>query len=588
MNACDHLIWEHQQHCQISLQLAAEELFNAIDERLSPKIFLIGALITPDRDRPFIVLECPDEEYCVQDFAAIKQINLQQSLLIRTADNQEPTGTYDNQENRQQHERLNNLYVTEIQRALRINDGKTNEYFISPPVQIEGYLVYVIAALHKKALNTFYNLSRDRMPSGQKISRSLTESMIKVYLEASMNALKAKSQSDFNVLTKSRDELISKAGHDFMVTISTAGQHPNGLHVLFEACNTISSLKYEGAEGLGKMVIARQQHPNVKITMELENPIHIKDFRRMRKFLELAGNNQMMFSDAVFIYGLCELKGKYNSHDESLFIIHFTKHFHWEVVHKDHVMIAVAFRMPELYSEKIKKEKFYSSLKRVFTGIDRNRMNTLWEVTMEATKQKHGTILAISSDAEREAIRLSSQSFKIKPIKINKELIKQVTSIDGAVLIDTDCTCHAIGVILDGIATDNGDSSRGARYNSAVRYYEYMEGSAKTVLVVISEDGTIDLIPDLKHQIRHSVISKHINALEKLSRTDKFLRKSFHKLMEFFQEHNFYLSDKECLLINKLRRTIEFRHRDNNEGIHIIWNNLVPNKNMNAGYYLKE
>lgn len=31
MVSCENLIWEHQQHCQISLVLAAEELFNPLD-----------------------------------------------------------------------------------------------------------------------------------------------------------------------------------------------------------------------------------------------------------------------------------------------------------------------------------------------------------------------------------------------------------------------------------------------------------------------------------------------------------------------------------------------------------------------------
>lgn len=578
MKACKNLIWEHQQHCQISIQLAAEELFNSLDERLAPKVFLLAVLINPETDRPFISMECPDCEYYLKDFITLRAISIQHNLLQDNSTDEKASRDI-----------LSAAYTTETQRILRAHiNGKNNENFISLPVYIDGYLVYVITELNKSVLNTYYYLTKDKSFSGQKISRSFIESIIKVYLDASANALKAKSQSEFNVLTKSRDELVSKAGHDFMYTVSMAGQNPNGLHVLYDACNTISSLKYEGAEGFGKMVIARQDHPNVKITMQLENPIHIKDFRKVRKFLELADHKQLILSDSVLIYGLCQLTGKYGYHDESLFIVNFTKHFHWEVVHHDHIMVSVAFRMPDLYNERINREKFYSSLKRLFTGIDKTRLHTLWDITMEATKQKHGTILAISSEAHQEAVRLSSQCFKIKPIKINKDIIHQITSIDGAVLIDIDCTCHAIGVILDGIATGNGDSSRGARYNSAIRYYEYMESKAKTMLVVISEDGLIDLIPNLKPQVKHSIILRHINALHKLDETDKFLRRSFNRLMEFFQEHDFYLSAKECLTVNKLRTAIELKHKNSNDGVQMIWNNLAPNIEMHVGYYVKE
>jgi DNA integrity scanning protein DisA with diadenylate cyclase activity len=74
----------------------------------------------------------------------------------------------------------------------------------------------------------------------------------------------------------------------------------------------------------------------------------------------------------------------------------------------------------------------------------------------------------------------------------SRELKKRVCAIDGAVLIDTSGTCHSIGVILDGLAASTGDSSRGARYNSAVRFAR----STKTpcLLAVVSEDGGTDLL----------------------------------------------------------------------------------------------
>ena len=61
---------------------------------------------------------------------------------------------------------------------------------------------------------------------------------------------------------------------------------------------------------------------------------------------------------------------------------------------------------------------------------------------------------------------------------LNDSLIRNVTSIDGAVLLDSHGVCHSIGVILDGIATNKGTSARGARYNSAVRY---VDGNKKKI-----------------------------------------------------------------------------------------------------------
>lgn len=577
MNGCHNLIWDEQLHCQISLQLAAEELFNSLDERLFPKVYMIGVRVSEDVNKVFIHLECKDCDYCVADFLSLQTI---------------PNIIYSNQGASENHisSYLTNSYLCEIQRILRKHPkSKVAESFISNPAYINGYLVFVVTELNKAVMNTYYTLTKD-FSGGvgeNKISRSFIESIIKTYLNASTNALKAKSQSEFKILSKSRDELVSSAAQNFMITVSASGKNAQNLHILYDACNTISSLKYEGEEGLGKMIIAAKNHKNVELNIALEQPIHIKDFRKVRKFLELADHKNLLISDSVFIYGLGKLKGKYDHHDESLFVIHFTKHFHWEVLHHDKIMLSVAFRQPSLYSEQINRDKFYSTIKRIFKNIKREKANKLWELTVEATKQKHGTILVISDAAKVEAARLKEQSFKIKPVLLTKNTVQQVTSIDGAILLDTDCLCHGIGVILDGIASSYGDSSRGARFNSAVRYYEFMEKKAGIVIVVISEDGMINLIPELKPQVLHSHILKKIEELKVLENANYSDRRRFNIIMEFFNQNNFYFSEKECALINALKGKLEHKYRFI-DGVKMIYDNFEPNKKMNASYYLKE
>ena len=67
-----------------------------------------------------------------------------------------------------------------------------------------------------------------------------------------------------------------------------------------------------------------------------------------------------------------------------------------------------------------------------------------------------------------------------------------MTAIDGAVLLGPDGVCHAIGVILDGLAGDRGDPERGARFNSAVRYVDSRQEVC--LAIVVSEDKTLDVI----------------------------------------------------------------------------------------------
>ena len=117
----------------------------------------------------------------------------------------------------------------------------------------------------------------------------------------------------------------------------------------------------------------------------------------------------------------------------------------------------------------------------------------LWSLVEASIQQKKGALIVITNDAEEEAARLGGQSTRIKPVKVTAPDMELRTSIDGAVLLGQEGVCHAVGVILDGIATGVGDSSRGARYNSALRY---VEGRTHCMAVVVSEDGMIDLVPD--------------------------------------------------------------------------------------------
>ena len=64
-------------------------------------------------------------------------------------------------------------------------------------------------------------------------------------------------------------------------------------------------------------------------------------------------------------------------------------------------------------------------------------------------------------------------------------MLQGVLGIDGR--------CYGFGVILDGEAKGCGDPARGSRYNSAVRYQTTM--APRSVIVVISDDRTVDLIP---------------------------------------------------------------------------------------------
>lgn len=129
-------------------------------------------------------------------------------------------------------------------------------------------------------------------------------------------------------------------------------------------------------------------------------------------------------------------------------------------------------------------------------------------IISEVTKCDHGALLIFASAniAKRESIRLAQNRRRgmstSLPIDFSKESeldlkFPQLTSIDGALILDFDGNCYAYGVILDGIAKGKGEQGRGARYNSAITYINnrFLGKLRKKIFAVVcSEDGMVDVI----------------------------------------------------------------------------------------------
>jgi DNA integrity scanning protein DisA with diadenylate cyclase activity len=314
----------------------------------------------------------------------------------------------------------------------------------------------------------------------------------------------------------------------------------------------------------------------------------MRDYRAVRKLLEMSSEEMCLLSDSGYVYGLGQLRGLYDQRAEDLFLINFTKHYTWELVHAGHTLMRVVYGQPELPRTPINKEKFERDIHRIFHQVGSKQVARLWDLITEAIKQKHGTMVVVSTGAQTEAERLKTQSTTIEPIRLTSRTMQMATAIDGAVLIDPDSICYAVGVILDGLASRKGTPSRGARYNSAIRYVE--SSKYPCVAIVVSEDGTIDLVPDLMPQVRRSEILEAIEQLRELKEKDKFDLKTFNRTMSWLSEHQFYLLPQMCEEINELRREVEAT-RDlliEPSAVRLSHSDFVPNEEMNESYYLEE
>jgi hypothetical protein len=164
--------------------------------------------------------------------------------------------------------------------------------------------------------------------------------------------------------------------------------------------------------------------------------------------------------------------------------------------------------------------------------------------------QDHGALVVVAADAEAEAARLGSQATCIEPRVLSDLYSRQASRIDGAILLDPQGACHAIGVVLDGQASVAGDRSRGARFNSAIRYVVGTEGR---LAVVASDDGTTNLLPRLRPQVHERDLKEAAGRIRHAGKGPPHLPGDAELLYNY--QHLFDLSglDQEILKVHFIR-----------------------------------
>src|SRR2546423_4216973 len=131
---------------------------------------------------------------------------------------------------------------------------------------------------------------------------------------------------------------------------------------------------------------------------------------------------------------------------------------------------------------------------------------------------------------------------RIAPIKLSRALIRSITAIDGAVLMDQKGVCHAVGAILDGLATPAGDAARGARFNSSLRY---VSGKAECMAVVVSEDGSVEWIPTPLPHLARKELNRVSEQVEELLARDELEESKTRHVLQWLRNHEFYLSAEQ-------------------------------------------
>jgi DisA bacterial checkpoint controller nucleotide-binding len=574
-NAIQLFMWGYQPHFRIEVELRACQVLQTIAPTVQPRVLLIGIRSQDKEDGHAVCVEPEDEDWdptiffgCHQRAEEIHKNHPDHSMFY----GDEPS-MRDKPENIRKKSALQ--AVKEI--LSKYDEEKATRSYCGWPGKVEGYYVVPVLQFRASQIDAYPRFSLPISFDQWKSPASLLDAAIECLLADATTALGQKEPGRFLGRREAdAPAVLRRAANAFCSAITLATKDVM-FQDIFEPLNIISSLPYEGAGAIGEILFAPNDSVGIDFLVRFHTPVPLSRHRLARKIVEMTAQNvSSVCHGSGGISGLGSLRSK---EADNILRVAFTGHYEWDLHYNDILLMKVSYGVPRLPLPRLKQEEFYSAAARIFTTFNVLDGRRLWEIIEAAMEQQHGTMLVFSEAAEEEAHRLRNHSISIDPTVMTPELVRRITGIDGAMLLSPKGVCHAISVILDGIATDAGDSSRGARYNSALRYLGSSPSPA--ICLVVSRDGGVDLLPRLRPQVRKTEIKSYVDALTSKDKDN------FHKTLQWLEAHRFYLTASDCAVVNAEMKRIYSVPLEVGE-LRFEVQEFVPHSGMDDSYYLAE
>lgn len=113
-----------------------------------------------------------------------------------------------------------------------------------------------------------------------------------------------------------------------------------------------------------------------------------------------------------------------------------------------------------------------------------------------------------------------------------------------------------------------------------------LERQIPTLVVVISEDGGVDFIPDPPPKIRRADLSQAISEIEAIAQSETPGRLRYNQLYDWLRTHEFYMLNEDCRRANAAVEKIETRLFElNPSAARILRDEFKVNPSMAASFY---
>lgn len=537
-------MWAYQESYRIHVQILIRDTLKKLGVPPEAEVLLVGARSPNSKKSNSVCVEPEDGKWQLSLFDGLLnsiELNYQNHHL-------KDMFFGDAQSMRDKPEWMRQGSVRQsVSSALKAFDTKNNvtsfcgdvrlvgDYYVTPVIQIPNSTFVKFPPLPSMPVNNVH------VRQG---FRSLIHATVHAVLDEATEELNKPEPGRFtHDRMRNGDEIVRIAAKNFLHTPGLAIQRGYMYTDLFSALNLVSSLMYEGAKGVGQLIIVDPDNEFVEFLARFVEPVPFDEPRWVRKVLQMATTGVGLIANSRYIFGLGRLNSLHDAIAQDAFIVAFLDHYHWELRCGSQALIRSHYAVPKQPQEPVDKMSFLAHYKRLFASSTAEDGMNLWNLLLVQIGQGHGSMIVVAEDAAVESQRLNKQGTSIEPTRFNDLLLRSVSGIDGTILLDPSGLCHAIGIILDGEATEQCTPSRGSRYNSGVRYVQ--SNSHRRLAIVVSDDGTIDIIPRIQSLVSRSQIEMHVSNLETAS------VENYHDSKNWLDAHRFYINEEQVSRINR-------------------------------------
>ena len=334
-------------------------------------------------------------------------------------------------------------------------------------------------------------------------------------------------------------------------------------------------MTYERSRAKGQLAFTSRDNLADKLEVTLQDQIGLHENRTIRKLLELTDETTALLADSRSVYGL----GK-STHEPNWAVVTIKGHAEWTLSVNDTELIRVTNEHARLPQQVLDKSKFIDVAKR---KVDADNPELIWQICQFALESGHGTTIVVSEDPASEVKRLGQEALAIEPKSLDPVDVTRLGQVDGATLLGPDGKCYAFGMILDGRSDSSGDRARGSRFNSALRYQK--TSKIGTMVIVISDDGTANIIPALNRQICRQEVEEAVQAFCEASGIEDVSGEEWANRLNRVEKLTFYLNEEQCQRVNNaFEKEMSLRQ---SLGSAIFGRTPVqPNPEMNESYFI--